>query len=213
MSRNIDIAALRRSVNPSLKGDFPNWIVKEDVNTALPWLIIGEATHYDNVDSGNDVLCWQGIEEFKNAHIAGNHNLEPYKIRMLWQHDPDKPIGEWFRAYDTPKHSIVAGIIKGANSSQAHKHKFLLNERHINMLSIGYRTLEFSYGGGLRVLHKISVREISVIGFAMNPRTIITHIRQLTPDMINTTIDLEPFGMTGSNLEITPELYERLNYA
>ena len=90
-------------------------------------------------------------------------------VKMLWQHDPTRPIGVWDEVREDGKGLFVKGRlileVQAAREAQA-----LLQAGAIDGLSIGYRTLRSEKAaGGQRLLHEIELWEVSLVTFPMLP--------------------------------------------
>lgn len=135
--------------------------------------IVGMASVYDNVDLGGDKIL---PGAFKSAL---NSKRMP---KMLWQHNSDEVIGIWESLEDTPRGLKATGrfIEEVQRGKEA---RILLKEGAIDGLSIGYRTREFSYEkaekGTVRLLKAVDLHEISVVTFPMNPKALVTDVKQL----------------------------------
>lgn len=135
--------------------------------------IKGLGAVYNNVDHGGDVIL---PGAFKSAIESGK------PIKMLWQHDPSEVIGVWDKLSDSAKGLQSEGrFIPGIQ--RAEEAKILLKEKAIDGLSIGYRSKEFDYQktdkGMVRRLKSVELFEISVVTFPMNPKALVTDVKQL----------------------------------
>jgi len=126
--------------------------------------ISGYASLFGNKDEGGDVVA-------PGAYAASLERLKTAKrsVKMLWQHDPSKPIGVWEEIKEDAKGLFVRGRI--LSEVQAGTEALaLIKAGAIDGLSIGYRTLraENSAKGG-RLLHELELWEISLVTFPMLP--------------------------------------------
>ncbi len=90
-------------------------------------------------------------------------------VKMLWQHDPSKPIGVWDEIREDKKGLYVRGRL--LSEVQAGREALaLLEAGAIDGLSIGYRTLraEKAATGGRKLL-EVELWEVSVVTFPMLP--------------------------------------------
>lgn len=126
--------------------------------------IYGYASVFDRPDQGGDVVQ-------KGAYGACLQRMkaEGRSIKMLWQHDPSKPIGIWDEIIEDERGLYVKGhfltdIQAGAEAS------ILVAAGAIDGLSIGYRTKKakkMPQGG--RILSELDLWEISLVTFPMLP--------------------------------------------
>ncbi|WP_338749802.1 HK97 family phage prohead protease [Bacillus sp. FJAT-52991] len=96
------------------------------------------------------------------------------RIKFLWQHNWDKPIGKVIELREDE-----IGLYFKAKISETNKGKEamqLMKDRVIDRLSIGYNTIKREYDSetGIRYLKEISLFEISAVTFPANDRAIIT---------------------------------------
>jgi HK97 family phage prohead protease len=90
-------------------------------------------------------------------------------VKMLWQHDPTRPIGVWDEVREDGRGLWVKGrlLLEVQAAREAH---VLLQAGAIDGLSIGYRTLRSEKAaGGQRLLHEIELWEVSLVTFPMLP--------------------------------------------
>lgn len=96
------------------------------------------------------------------------------KIPILYQHMSNKIIGQWMSIIEDSKGLHVEGIIWDENVQT------LIEREHIDMLSIGFRTIEFKKDkNGNRVLLDVDLREISVVRYGMCPGAQILEIKSV----------------------------------
>ena len=91
-------------------------------------------------------------------------------IRMLWQHEPGRPIGVWTRVTEDARGLFVEGRL--AMETRGGREAFqLIAAGAVDGLSIGFRTTraarETAPGGAKRRLVEIDLWEISVVTFPM----------------------------------------------
>lgn len=141
--------------------------------------IAGYASLFGAADQGGDVVQ-------KGAYAASLKRLAAARsgVKMLWQHDPTKPIGVWDEVREDGQGLWVKGrlLLDVQAAREAH---VLLQAGAIDGLSIGYRTLrsEKAAGGG-RLLHEIELWEVSLVTFPMLPEARVqTDPVDLDPDL------------------------------
>ncbi len=126
--------------------------------------ISGYASLFGAPDSGGDVVE-------KGAYGASLARLTRSGCtpKMLWQHDPTKPIGVWDEVREDSRGLLVRGRL--LTDVQAGREAFvLLQAGAIDGLSIGYRTVRSDKTSGAgRRLHEIELWEVSLVTFPMLP--------------------------------------------
>jgi HK97 family phage prohead protease len=126
--------------------------------------IAGYASLFGAADQGGDVVL-EGAYGASLARLARAGS----GVKMLWQHDPTRPIGVWDEVREDGKGLWVKGrlLLEVQAAREAH---VLLQARAIDGLSIGYRTLRSEKAaGGQRLLHEIELWEVSLVTFPMLP--------------------------------------------
>jgi len=126
--------------------------------------IAGYASLFGAEDQGGDRVV-------KGAYAASLAKLaaDGRSVKMLWQHDPTRPIGVWDEVREDGRGLFVKGrlLLDVQAAREAHS---LLKAGAIDGLSIGYRTVrsEKAAAGG-RLLHEIELWEVSLVTFPMLP--------------------------------------------
>lgn len=133
----------------------------------------GYASVFGVVDQGMDV-----VERGAFAKSLGTR-----KVKMLWQHEMDKPIGVWDDIYEDERGLFVRGrllkdVAKGREAIA------LLKAGAIDSMSIGYRTIEAVAEGDGRVrkLTEIDLFEISLVTFPMLPDAKVTNVKSISTE-------------------------------
>lgn len=127
-------------------------------------LIEGYASLFGLTDQGGDIVqpgaCKASLER-----LAAKGD----RVRMLWQHDPVRPIGVWDEIREDGKGLWVKGRLLG-DVAQAREAAALIREGAIDGLSIGYRTIRSARDEkGRRLLTEIELWEVSLVTFPMLP--------------------------------------------
>ena len=124
--------------------------------------IEGYASLFGLIDQGGDVVA-------KGAYAASLKRLAARgdRVRMLWQHDPARPIGVWDEIREDDKGLWVKGRLL-PEIAQAREAAALIAAGAIDGLSIGYRTISAERDGkGRRLLAEVELWEVSVVTFPM----------------------------------------------
>ncbi len=119
--------------------------------------IEGYGAVFGNVDSYGDVIM----------PGAFNGSLNARKVKMLWQHNPDKPIGVWDDVREDARGLFVKGRIF-LDVEKGREAVSLIKGGAIDGLSIGYRTLDADRRDGTRYLKEVELWETSIVTFPAN---------------------------------------------
>ena len=89
-------------------------------------------------------------------------------VKLLWQHDPQQPIGVWDKVFEDEKGLRVKGrliteVARGAEGAA------LMAAGAIDGLSIGYKTIRSEKEGAGRRLIELDLWEVSLVTFPMLP--------------------------------------------
>ncbi len=100
-------------------------------------------------------------------------------VRMLWQHDPNQPIGTWLDMREDARGLYVRGRLAGG-VGKAQEVLALIRAGAIDGLSIGYRTLRArkDQASGVRRLYAVDLFEVSVVTFPMLPGARVESIKR-----------------------------------
>jgi HK97 family phage prohead protease len=125
--------------------------------------ISGYASLFGATDQGGDVVQ-AGAYGGSLAKLAASGRT----VKMLWQHDPARPIGVWDEVREDARGLFVKGrlLLEVQAAREAH---VLLKAGAIDGLSIGYRTIRAEKAAGSRLLHEIELWEVSLVTFPMLP--------------------------------------------
>ena len=126
--------------------------------------IEGYASLFDRVDQGGDVVR-PGAYAASLKRLAADRR----RVKMLWQHDPGRPIGVWDEVREDDRGLFVKGRIL-PDVAQGREAAALVAAGAIDGLSIGYRTVTSERDGkGRRVLSELDLWEVSLVTFPMLP--------------------------------------------
>ncbi|MBP2315987.1 HK97 family phage prohead protease [Azospirillum soli] len=96
---------------------------------------------------------------------------------MLWQHDPDEPIGVWLEVREDAKGLFVRGqlVLEAPGGAKAHA---LMKAGALDGLSVGFRTLTArTLADGTRAITAAELIEISPVVRPSNVKARITGVR------------------------------------
>ncbi|SLN59726.1 HK97 family phage prohead protease [Pseudooctadecabacter jejudonensis] len=126
--------------------------------------ISGYASLFGKADQGGDVVQ-TGAYAASLERLAAKGN----RVKMLWQHDPEQPIGVWDEVREDAsglwvKGRILTDVEKGREAAA------LIEAGAIDGLSIGYRTVRATKNDtGGRLLSELELWEVSLVTFPMLP--------------------------------------------
>ncbi|MGR3409766.1 MAG: HK97 family phage prohead protease [Paracoccus sp. (in: a-proteobacteria)] len=127
-------------------------------------VIEGYASLFGLTDQGGDAVM-PGAFAASLARLAAKRD----KVRMLWQHDPTRPIGVWDEIREDDQGLWVKGRLL-PEVAQAREAAALIRAGAIDGLSIGYRTIRAERDQkGRRVLAEVELWEVSLVTFPMLP--------------------------------------------
>ncbi len=120
-------------------------------------VVEGYGAVFGNVDTYGDIIL----------RGAFSNTMGKRKVKMLWQHDPEKPIGVWDEMREDDrglwmKGRILSDVEKGREAIA------LMAAGAIDGLSIGYKTIDAEYTNGNRVIKEIDLWETSIVTFPAN---------------------------------------------
>jgi uncharacterized protein len=118
----------------------------------------GYASVFNRLDSGGDVVMPGAFSK----SLKGRRG----RIRLLFQHDPKEPVGIWENMREDEHGLFVTGQL-AAGVPRADALKRLIEQRALDGLSIGFRTVRASRQNSSRLLHEIDLYEVSIVTFPM----------------------------------------------
>ena len=134
----------------------------------------GYASVFGNEDQGNDVVQ-------KGAFTKSLEDRPAPKVKMLFQHKTDEPIGVFETIYEDQKGLYVKG--KLALKTQKGKETYeLLKIGALDGMSIGFRADPQKQGynenkRGVRTLKEVDLMEISLVTFPMNEEAMVQSVK------------------------------------
>ena len=124
----------------------------------------GYASLFDREDLGRDVVLPGAFR--RSLRERGSSG-----IKMLFQHDPNEPIGVWDSLREDRRGLYAAGHLM-PDVRRAREVRALMQAGAIDGLSIGFRTVKARKDArsGVRRLMEVDLWEISVVTFPMQPQ-------------------------------------------
>lgn len=133
----------------------------------------GYASLFGRVDLGREVVERGAFAESLTKRGAGG-------IRMLFQHDPNQPIGAWGEVREDGHGLFVRGRL-AIGVERAREVLALMRDGALDGLSIGFRTVRAvnEPRTGVRRIKKADLWEISVVTFPMLPEARVDKVKGL----------------------------------
>lgn len=131
----------------------------------------GYGSIFGNVDSyGEKVMPGAFVESL------AKHKRDGTNVLMLWHHSSFEPIGVWEDLAEDAKGLWGKGrlILEVQKAREVHA---LMKRKAIGGLSIGYRENDTDLDGGIRLLKKLDLYEISPVSFPANRRARIEAVK------------------------------------
>lgn len=131
----------------------------------------GYGSIFGNLDSYGEI-----VEPGAFVKSLARHTREKTFPLMLWQHNPDDPIGVWEKLEEDSKGLRGTGrLLKGVR--RADEAYIMLKAGAIQGLSIGYREIKVEPDGNNRRLKELDLREISIVTFPANRRARVESVK------------------------------------
>ena len=134
----------------------------------------GYASVFGNEDQGNDVVQ-------KGAFTKSLEDRPAPKVKMLFQHKTDEPIGVFETIYEDQKGLYVKGKLALKTQKGAETYE-LLKIGALDGMSIGFRADPQKQGynenkRGVRTLKEVDLMEISLVTFPMNEEAMVQSVK------------------------------------
>lgn len=135
----------------------------------------GYASLFNVADLANDIVE-------KGAFSQSLRDRYGRAVRMLFQHDPNQPIGHWTRLVEDHKGLYVEGQLT-LDVAKARDIHALMLVGALDGLSIGFKTLKSRKDPqtGARHILSADLWEISVVTFPLLPSARIEHVKCAAP--------------------------------
>lgn len=144
-------------------------MVLEDVE--VDGTFSGYASLFGKVDLARDAVA-------PGAFARSLKRRRPEGVRMLYQHDPNQPIGRWTEIREDARGLFVRGRLT-PGVARSREVLALMRSGALDGLSIGFRTVRATKdaGTGVRRILEADLWEISVVTFPMLPEARIDRVK------------------------------------
>jgi hypothetical protein len=141
----------------------------------------GYGSVFGNVDSYKEIVA-PGAFAKSLETLASTDDPLP----VLWQHDPEKPIGLYTELKEDDRGLLVSGKLLMNHVTLAREAYALMKARVVKGLSIGYYVRGDSYDEktGVRTLNEVDLREISVVTFPANEQAQVENVKTALTNML-----------------------------
>ena len=149
-------------------------VFESDVKSEDNGIFRGYASIFGNEDQGNDIVQ-------KGAFTKSLEQRPASKVKMLFQHKTDEPIGVFESIYEDSKGLYVKG--KLALGTQKGRDTYeLLKIGALDGMSIGFKADPTKQGynenkRGVRTLKEVDLMEISLVTFPINEQAMVQSVK------------------------------------
>lgn len=145
----------------------------------------GYASLFGRIDLGRDIVERGAFAKSLKARGAAG-------IRMLFQHDPNEPIGTWSELAEDERGLFVRGRLANGVGRACEVHS-LMKGGALDGLSIGFRTVRARTDkeSGVRRILEADLWEISVVTFPMQPGARVEKVKSWNGGRLPTTREFE----------------------
>jgi hypothetical protein len=136
----------------------------------------GYASVFGNEDLGADIVA-------KGAFANCLRQRGVRGVKMLHEHDCQKPIGRWVDLMED-SHGLLAKGKLNLNLANGREVYEMLKDEMLDGLSIGFRVVKATSARGnesVRTLEEVDLREISTVLFPMNEMAVIGSVKGIHP--------------------------------
>ncbi len=130
--------------------------------------ISGYASRFGIKDQGGDIV----------VKGAFGDSLNQRSPKMLWQHDPAQPIGNWSKSAEDSTGLHVEGQIN-LDVQKGREAYSLLKSGAIEGMSIGYRSRKVGKSDTARLLEKLDLWEVSLVTFPMQLEATVENVKSI----------------------------------
>ena len=128
-------------------------------------IISGYASVFNIIDQHNDIIKPGAFKQLSNQ-----------KIKLLWQHKPEEPIGVIEEIYQDD-HGLYFKAKLLLDLPQAKAAYNLIKAKAISGVSIGFKPIKYHHQQDIRVIENIELWEISLVTFPANLEANILEVK------------------------------------
>lgn len=142
--------------------------------------IEGYGSVFGNKDSYSDIVAPGAFKASMAEHKAAGT-----MPAMLWQHNPDEPIGKWMSMDEDDRGLTMRGQLN-LDTVRGRETYSLVKQGALNGLSIGFYSKSWLYDAetDIRTLTEIDLWEVSVVTFPANGKARVTGIKSATEEIL-----------------------------
>ncbi len=134
----------------------------------------GYASTFGDIDLGNDEVQRGAFADDVKEKMAIPGDA---KLPALWQHEHDEPVGAYNFLQEDKVGLFVKGRMPKADTFVSGRVVPQMRVGSVKAMSIGYTVVEWAMRGGVRLLEKLKLWEISLVTTPMNPKAVITGLK------------------------------------
>jgi HK97 family phage prohead protease len=132
-------------------------------------IVEGYASIFDTVDAYESVIMPGAFQDsLQQKGIS--------RIKVLWNHCADEPIGKLLNAYEDAKGLFVQFKLS-LGVEKAMEVYTLIRDGVIDSMSFGFNISDYAIENGILMIKKVDLWEVSPVTFPANPQAQITGIR------------------------------------
>lgn len=137
----------------------------------------GYASVFEVVDSQKDII--------ERGAFSRTLHEQRGKVKLLWQHQQDEPIGVFEQMFEDERGLYVEGRLL-LDVQRAREAYHLLKQGAVEGLSIGYKptAFEFDTQTGVRRIQEVTLFEVSLVTFPANIAAGVTVVKQDSIDEV-----------------------------
>ena len=136
--------------------------------------IIGYGAVFDVKDNGGDIITKGAFSRTLNTGK---------KVKMLWQHKRDEPIGVWNEIKSDDNGLLLKGQL-ALETQQGRETYALLKMGALEGLSIGFIPVQVDFDEkGTRLLQEVNLKEVSIVTFPMNEEANVLAVKSDQPEL------------------------------
>jgi len=152
----------RHDIETKSSPDLDHFVTKMQIKSiSEAGEIEGYGSVFGQVDSVNDIVAKGAFKDSLERHRSEGTN-----VKMLWQHDPERPCGIWDEVTEDERGLKVKGRFMLGTTMGREAH-IMAKEKVVDGMSIGFRTKRYEYqtDAEIRVLNEVDLWEVSLVTF------------------------------------------------